>query len=158
MHWHILWQIKLHPICVLCILAWEQPRSCNCVVFLKLFLLCLFRYVAIPLAKALGIKNVRRVKPQPNPVLESYFRECSRQPSQVRILILQTRFTFGKSHSYCFNQLSAMTSWDEFQLIDRWLNLFGFLLLFCWQGYMVLETEYKFKMFNLLACCSRLDC
>ncbi|KAF2973973.1 hypothetical protein EK904_001834, partial [Melospiza melodia maxima] len=43
------------------------------------------RYVAIPLAKALGIKNVRRVKPQPNPVLESYFRECSRQPSQSEI-------------------------------------------------------------------------
>ncbi|KAF4804186.1 lines 1 [Turdus rufiventris] len=40
------------------------------------------RYIAIPLAKALGIKNVRRVKPQPNPVLESYFRECSRHPSQ----------------------------------------------------------------------------
>ncbi|XP_031411084.1 ceramide synthase 3 [Meleagris gallopavo] len=43
------------------------------------------RYVAIPLAKALGIKNVRRVKPQPNPVLESYFRECSRHPSQSEI-------------------------------------------------------------------------
>ncbi|XP_009955894.1 PREDICTED: ceramide synthase 3 [Leptosomus discolor] len=43
------------------------------------------RYVAIPLAKALGIKNVRRVKPQPNPVLESYFRECSKHPSQSDI-------------------------------------------------------------------------
>uniref|UniRef100_A0A663EKI8 Ceramide synthase 3 n=1 Tax=Aquila chrysaetos chrysaetos TaxID=223781 RepID=A0A663EKI8_AQUCH len=43
------------------------------------------RYVAIPLAKALGIKNVRRVKPQPNPVLESYFRECSKHPSQSEI-------------------------------------------------------------------------
>ncbi|OXB77669.1 UNVERIFIED_CONTAM: hypothetical protein H355_002978 [Colinus virginianus] len=43
------------------------------------------RYIAIPLAKALGIKNVRRVKPQPNPVLESYFRECSRHPSQSEI-------------------------------------------------------------------------
>ncbi|NXC13305.1 CERS3 synthase, partial [Corythaeola cristata] len=43
------------------------------------------RYVAIPLAKALGIKNVRRVKPQPNPVLESYFRECSRHPSHSEI-------------------------------------------------------------------------
>uniref|UniRef100_A0A8C3QI21 Ceramide synthase 3 n=1 Tax=Cyanoderma ruficeps TaxID=181631 RepID=A0A8C3QI21_9PASS len=30
------------------------------------------RYVARPLAKALGIKNVRRVKPQPNPVLETH--------------------------------------------------------------------------------------
>uniref|UniRef100_A0A672UZY7 Ceramide synthase 3 n=1 Tax=Strigops habroptila TaxID=2489341 RepID=A0A672UZY7_STRHB len=37
------------------------------------------RYIAIPLAKALGIKNVRRVKPQPNPVLESYFRECPKE-------------------------------------------------------------------------------
>ncbi|KAM4893073.1 ceramide synthase 3 [Sylvia borin] len=43
------------------------------------------RYIARPLAKALGIKNVRRVKPQPNPVLESYFRECSRHPSQSEI-------------------------------------------------------------------------
>uniref|UniRef100_A0A8B9VW44 Ceramide synthase 3 n=1 Tax=Anas zonorhyncha TaxID=75864 RepID=A0A8B9VW44_9AVES len=43
------------------------------------------RYIAIPLAKALGIKNVRRVKPQPNPVLESYFRECSKHPSQSEI-------------------------------------------------------------------------
>ncbi|XP_075287840.1 ceramide synthase 3 isoform X2 [Opisthocomus hoazin] len=43
------------------------------------------RYVAVPLAKALGIKNVRRVKPQPNPVLESYFRECSKHPSQSEI-------------------------------------------------------------------------
>lgn len=56
--------------------------------FFKLFIACFFRYIAIPLAKALGIKNVRRVKPQPNPVLESYFRECSRHPSQVRILLL----------------------------------------------------------------------
>uniref|UniRef100_A0A8C6ZCV6 Ceramide synthase 3 n=1 Tax=Nothoprocta perdicaria TaxID=30464 RepID=A0A8C6ZCV6_NOTPE len=43
------------------------------------------RFIAIPLAKALGIKNVRRVKPQPNPVLESYFRECTKHPSQSEI-------------------------------------------------------------------------
>ncbi|NXD08012.1 CERS3 synthase, partial [Nothocercus nigrocapillus] len=43
------------------------------------------RFIAIPLAKALGIKNIRRVKPQPNPVLESYFRECTKHPSQSEI-------------------------------------------------------------------------
>ncbi|TFK13076.1 ankyrin repeat and FYVE domain-containing protein 1 [Platysternon megacephalum] len=40
------------------------------------------RYIAIPLAKALGIKNVTRVKPQPNAVLENYFRKCTNHPSQ----------------------------------------------------------------------------
>ncbi|XP_067411695.1 ceramide synthase 3 [Emydura macquarii macquarii] len=43
------------------------------------------RYIAIPLAKALGIKNVPRVKPQPNPVLENYFRKCTKHPSQSEI-------------------------------------------------------------------------
>uniref|UniRef100_A0A8C4W2S8 Ceramide synthase 3 n=1 Tax=Gopherus evgoodei TaxID=1825980 RepID=A0A8C4W2S8_9SAUR len=43
------------------------------------------RYIAIPLAKALGIKNVTRVKPQPNAVLENYFRKCTKRPSQSEI-------------------------------------------------------------------------
>uniref|UniRef100_A0A674IG51 Ceramide synthase 3 n=1 Tax=Terrapene triunguis TaxID=2587831 RepID=A0A674IG51_9SAUR len=43
------------------------------------------RYIAIPLAKALGIKNVTRVKPQPNAVLENYFRKCTKHPSQSEI-------------------------------------------------------------------------
>uniref|UniRef100_A0A8C8SS04 Ceramide synthase 3 n=1 Tax=Pelusios castaneus TaxID=367368 RepID=A0A8C8SS04_9SAUR len=43
------------------------------------------RYIAIPLAKALGIKNVPRVKPQANDVLENYFRKCTKHPSQSEI-------------------------------------------------------------------------
>nr|XP_020637401.1 ceramide synthase 3 isoform X1 [Pogona vitticeps] len=43
------------------------------------------RCIAIPLANILGIKNVRRVKPQPNPTLETFFKECSKKPSQSEI-------------------------------------------------------------------------
>uniref|UniRef100_A0A7M4FI60 Ceramide synthase 3 n=1 Tax=Crocodylus porosus TaxID=8502 RepID=A0A7M4FI60_CROPO len=46
------------------------------------------KYIALPLAKALDIKNVRQVKPQPNSVLEAYFRSCTRRPSQSEMLCL----------------------------------------------------------------------
>ncbi|XP_060611650.2 ceramide synthase 3 isoform X2 [Anolis sagrei] len=42
------------------------------------------RCFAIPLANMLGIKKTRRVKPQPNPTLEAFFKEC-RKPSQSEI-------------------------------------------------------------------------
>ncbi|KAL8197486.1 UNVERIFIED_CONTAM: hypothetical protein K2H54_026566 [Gekko kuhli] len=41
--------------------------------------------IAVPLAKALGIKQVKRVQPQPNPTLEEYFKECTKKPSQSSV-------------------------------------------------------------------------
>ncbi|XP_060116081.1 ceramide synthase 3 [Heteronotia binoei] len=43
------------------------------------------RFIAVPLADALGIKQVKRVKPQPNPTLEEYFKECTKKPSQAEM-------------------------------------------------------------------------
>lgn len=48
-----------------------------------------------------------------------------------------------------------MTSWDEFQLIDRWLNLFGFVLLFCWQGCMASKQKICWRC--LIFWCAVLD-
>ncbi|XP_060550778.1 ceramide synthase 3 isoform X1 [Pantherophis guttatus] len=40
------------------------------------------RYMALPLADYLGIKDVRRIKPQDNPTLENFFRQRTKKPSQ----------------------------------------------------------------------------
>ncbi|XP_061451301.1 ceramide synthase 3 isoform X2 [Rhineura floridana] len=43
------------------------------------------RCFAAPLAHMLGIKNVKRIKPQPNSTLETFFKECTKRPSQTEI-------------------------------------------------------------------------
>ncbi|XP_054858726.1 ceramide synthase 3 isoform X2 [Eublepharis macularius] len=43
------------------------------------------RCIAVPLANALGIKQAKRVKPQPNPTLEEYFKQCTKKPSQLEM-------------------------------------------------------------------------
>ncbi|XP_077174029.1 ceramide synthase 3 [Paroedura picta] len=43
------------------------------------------RCIAVPLANALGIKQVKRILPQPNPTLEEYFKECTKKPSQAEM-------------------------------------------------------------------------
>ncbi|NWH82368.1 CERS3 synthase, partial [Piaya cayana] len=113
------------------------------------------RYVAIPLAKALGIKNVRRVKPQPNPVLESYFRECSKHPSQVRILIVLNFLLMENPRSYCVIQLWRFS----FYLTS---SIAGFIFLYdkpwfydiwqTWVGYpfqTLLPSQYWYYMMEI---------
>lgn len=135
--WHtsisyFLWQIKM-----LLMDSSASPRtSWLCVITVWVFFFCcLFRYVALPLAKVLDIKNVRRVKPQPNSVLEAYFQSCTRHPSQVRIPFLFTGvWGICKVPTQCFNQLSTMVTWDGFQEMDKWLNPLWVILLPGWQG------------------------
>ncbi|XP_062998250.1 ceramide synthase 3 isoform X2 [Elgaria multicarinata webbii] len=43
------------------------------------------RCIAVPLADAMGIKSMRRIKPQPNPTLEAFFKECTKKPSHTEI-------------------------------------------------------------------------
>uniref|UniRef100_A0A670JAB5 Protein Lines homolog 1-like n=1 Tax=Podarcis muralis TaxID=64176 RepID=A0A670JAB5_PODMU len=43
------------------------------------------RCIAAPLANLMGIKSVKRVRPQKNPTLETFFRKCTKKPSQLEI-------------------------------------------------------------------------
>ncbi|XP_053127748.1 ceramide synthase 3 isoform X2 [Hemicordylus capensis] len=43
------------------------------------------RCIAAPFASVLGIKNAKRVKPQTNPTLETFFKEDTRKPSPSEI-------------------------------------------------------------------------
>uniref|UniRef100_A0A8D0EBG7 Ceramide synthase 3 n=1 Tax=Salvator merianae TaxID=96440 RepID=A0A8D0EBG7_SALMN len=43
------------------------------------------RFIAAPLANSFGIKNVERIKPLPHPILERFFKERTKKPSQLEI-------------------------------------------------------------------------
>uniref|UniRef100_A0A8D2JFN4 Ceramide synthase 3 n=1 Tax=Varanus komodoensis TaxID=61221 RepID=A0A8D2JFN4_VARKO len=51
------------------------------------------RYIAAPLADFLGVKSVQRIKPQPNLVLEIFFKNCKKKPSQIRRLAKKCNWT-----------------------------------------------------------------
>ncbi|XP_033022739.1 protein Lines homolog 1-like isoform X1 [Lacerta agilis] len=43
------------------------------------------RCIAAPLANLMGIKSMKRVRPQKNPTLETFFKTCTKRPSQLEI-------------------------------------------------------------------------
>ncbi|KAJ6662913.1 hypothetical protein lerEdw1_011117 [Lerista edwardsae] len=130
------------------------------------------RCIAVPLASFMGIKNKRRVKPQTNPTLEAFFRECSTKPlqSELRKLAKKCNWTVHSVEKWFRRRrnLAIPTVHKKFQEVCWRLSFYlfssiaGFIFLYdkpwfhdiweVWVNYpfqSVLPSQYWYYMMEM---------
>uniref|UniRef100_A0A8C7DXL4 Ceramide synthase 3 n=1 Tax=Naja naja TaxID=35670 RepID=A0A8C7DXL4_NAJNA len=113
------------------------------------------RYIALPLADYLGIKDVRRIKPQDNPTLENFFQECTKKPSQseTRRLAKKCNWTmhqvekwFRRRHLHCCQVETLMVKSWFYDLWQVWLNYPNHPMLPSQYWYYMLQMSFYWSL------------
>lgn len=79
-------RITLDSCCPLSLIPLEQWSILFSLIYSPA--LCPLRLIAVPLSKHLGVKDPIRIRATCIPKLETFYKHCRRQPSEVRVILL----------------------------------------------------------------------